>query len=105
MAQFMKATGEAARARAEVFNSTDGSSKVRSRHFTQASARATSCWLNDAPCGAAQWLGYFTTELGGNLNRVHHLYYYDSYEEAPLGRAARAASAHSRLRGCRQTRA
>ena len=39
----------------------------------------------------SQWLSFFSTEIGSNLTRVHHLYYYADFDTRDKVRAAVAA--------------
>jgi len=41
---------------------------------------------------ASRFLGFWSTEIGGNLNRVHHLYHYSDYDTRDKIRAAAAAN-------------
>ena len=41
----------------------------------------------------SRWLSFFTTEIGSNLARVHHLYYYADFDTRDRVRAAVAADA------------
>mmetsp|Transcript_36007 Transcript_36007/g.58037 ORF Transcript_36007/g.58037 Transcript_36007/m.58037 type:complete len:211 (+) Transcript_36007:126-758(+) len=41
----------------------------------------------------SRWLCFMTTEIGGNLSRVHHLYYYKDFDTRDEVRAAVAADA------------
>ena len=41
----------------------------------------------------SRWLSFFTTEIGTNLARVHHLYYYADFDTRDKVRAAVAADA------------
>jgi len=40
----------------------------------------------------SRFLGFWSTEIGGNLNRVHHLYHYSDYNTRDKVRAAAAAN-------------